>query len=90
MALRCRNMYEYDIVMNCILRFVFHCIVLSAFVGRYSECKSMHNMSNIKFCFIVNIFMFHCNIFQRPFYLFHLPAGCAVLFVGNEERGTPS
>ena len=39
----------FEHVMNCILWFVFYCILLIAFVGWYSECKNMHGMSNIKF-----------------------------------------
>jgi hypothetical protein len=42
-------------IVNFVLLFVFYCILLSAFVGKYTEHMNMHGMSNITF--VENIFV---------------------------------
>jgi len=41
------------LLMNCVSWFIFYYILLSAFVGQYTEYKKMQGPSNIKFVFIV-------------------------------------
>jgi hypothetical protein len=36
-------------IKNCVLLFLFRCILLSAFIGQYTEDTKMRSMSNVKF-----------------------------------------
>jgi hypothetical protein len=38
--------------MNCILCFVLYCILLSAFVGLYTEYEKVQGMSNLKCMYV--------------------------------------
>jgi hypothetical protein len=52
----CNSHWQLIFIMN--LWFAFYCILLSAFVGWYTEYMKMHNMNNIKY---ISLNELHCQ-----------------------------
>ena len=54
------------LIVNFVLWFVFYCILLSAFVGRYAEYRKMHGVSDAKCWLIGRLWTLKLYIEKKP------------------------